>query len=86
MIHGKIVADINATVLQYKNVPIMWHKRIPNDIESVIVASRNPRFFGSLHDEKIEINGWNEKNKSNIILIQSHAYVRPKILSMSEDT
>lgn len=44
---GKIPAT-NATIFQGKNVPRTWHSKMPNEIESVMEASRNPRYFGSL--------------------------------------
>lgn len=49
---GKTVAPIRAIVFQWTYVPIIWHKRIPNEIESVMVASNSPRYWGSLCEEK----------------------------------
>lgn len=44
---GKIPAT-NATIFQWRNVPRTWHSKMPKEIESVMDASRNPRYFGSL--------------------------------------
>jgi hypothetical protein len=44
---GNIPA-MKATTFQCMKVPRTWQSRMPNDIERVMEASRNPRYFGSL--------------------------------------
>lgn len=64
---GKTPAS-KATTCQWMNVPSTWQSSIPNEIESVIDARRNPLYFGSLQ-MKTEKRKWKGDHKSQTHLI-----------------